>query len=727
MTTSYEQYTTSLESSDPTTEMQKRNESPSESFSDLTAKQRQMIVDWTKKQFESMKTARSMTERTWMMNLAFYFGKQNVVFKQGPYAILGSSGSLYVPPAPYYRARPVINRVRSTVRTDLSRLTSQKPTATIVPASSDDIDLFAAQAGEQIWDTTYRMSKFRAKLRRTMFWTLTCGTGFMKNYWDADAIDPNSNQMGNFVFRPETPFHVFVPDLREEELEEQPYIIHAQFKHADQLAMMFPGHRFNTSGRKTGRGEILDDAWINLFGASSSFDESTILCLEVWVKPGAVRMFPHGAMFTVIGDQLVQGVEGWPYIHRMYPFAKFEYIPSGKFYSDSIIVDLVPLQREYNRTRGQIIEAKNRMAKPRLMAARGSVDPNKITTEPGQVILYTPGYDPPTPLPMDELPNYVIQEQDRILFDWGDIAGQHEVTQGQVPPGVTAATAISFLQEKDESKLSPTFGSLEEGVEKISRMTLSYVSQFWTTERAVRVVGTDNSFAVLAFKGSDLRGNTDIRIESGSALPTSKAAKQAFIMDLMKMGFIDPMDGLEVMEIGGITKIYEKIQVDVRQAQRENLRMAQVNDEMIQFHAQQVMADMDSDPDKYVDPVTRQPKTPVGPDGVPRMPLIVPVNVWDNHRMHVELHNKYRKSQSFEMANDAVRQTFDEHVKMHVEQIMVGQFAQVPPDVLAQMNAEMGTDLSSQEGYKENEENTEQLVEEEEGPQRPASTEGGST
>jgi len=163
-----------------------------------------------------------------------------------------------------------------------------------------------------------------------------------------------------------------------------------------------------------------------------------------------------------------------------------------------------------------------------------------------------------------------------------DISGQHEVSKGQTPPGVSAATAISYLQEQDESMLSVAYDSLEEGIEKVAFETLSLVSQFWDTSRMVKVVGLDGSFEVMAFKGSDLRGNNDIRVEAGSALPTSKAAKQAFIMDLMKMGFIDPSKGLEVMEIGGINKIYDEIQVDVREAQRENIKMSRVTQQQIE-------------------------------------------------------------------------------------------------------------------------------------------------
>lgn len=665
------------------------------------AKLQQAIISWTKERFQEMKVARGNTERQWKLNLAFYFGKQNVIFKQGVNFIPGQSGSLYVPPAPYYRARPTINRIRPIIRSEQSKLTSQKPTASIIPASNEDIDMYAARAGEQIWESIYRRKKINSVIRRWVFWTLTCGSGFLKTWWDDTLTDPDSDQMGDFCYAAETPFHIFVPDMKQPELEEQPYMIHAQLRPRVSTEMRY-GRSFQANSNE----QILENQYLNLIGANSTDDNKSIICYEVWVKPNADPLFPNGAMFTVIGDVLVDGGDGWPYQHQQYPFAKLDHISTGKFYGDSSIVDLIPIQRELNRTRGQIIEAKNRMAKPQLIAPVGSIDPRKITTEPGIVIEYQPGFNPPQPIPLSPLPSYVLQEVDRLLMDMSDISGQHEVSRGQTPPGVTAATAISYLQEQDESMLSATFDSLEEGVEKTAFQTLSLVAQYWTTKRMVKVVGTDGSFEVLAFKGSSLRSNTDIRVEGGSALPTSKAAKQAFIMDLMKMGFIPPDKGLEVMEIGGITKIYDEIQTDVREAQRENLKMANVTEEQLAQFAEASMQLMQANPDQIAQPADG--KAPIS-----EMPLIIPVNNWNNDRIHIEIHNKYRKSQAFDQAPSFVKELVDAHVKAHVDQIVSGQLSQVPPEVMSEVQQQ--GDPFTEKALQESQNNEEQIAPSEEG------------
>lgn len=646
-----------------------------ERFRNGNPKDIEKILSWSKSQFDNIKSARAATERQWYLNLAFYFGKQNVVYRQGPNLIVGSTGNLYVPPAPYWRSRPVINKIRPIIRKEMSKLTAQKPNVTVVPATNDDRDLFAAQAGEQVWDSLYRAKRVAWALRRTVWWTCNTGTGFLKSFWDPNKIDKGAglqgmDAQGDICIDPVTPFHLFAPDFRAEGIEDQPYLIQAQLKSREAVQLMFPG--LNITGGERGQADILDDTWLNLIGASTQTDKKQVLCLEVWVKPGAVQLFPEGAMFTIVGDQVVQGMEGWPYQHGLYPYAKFDHIPSGKFYADSSIVDLIPLQREINRTHGQIIENKNRMAKLQLLAPKGSVDASKITTEPGQVIFYNPGLTPPQSMPVQSIPSYVMQELDRLQVEVDNISGQHEISRGQTPAGVTAGTAIAYLQEQDDSILSHTFDSLEEGIEKVAHMTLGYVQQFWTIPRMLKTVGNDGAFDVLTLKGSDLRSNNDIRVEAGSSLPTSKAAKMAFIMDLMKMNFIPPDKGLQLLEMGGVQKLYENIQRDAKQAQRENTKMAAATEEVVQQFTEGIAMEMQANPEKYFDTLTGQPKGPVGVDGMPLQPLLVPVNKWDNHAVHIEEHNNYRKSAAYEALDDTQKNLFEEHVNQHVEMMVVG-------------------------------------------------------
>lgn len=631
----------------------------------LTPEQALKIASWTKTNYTKLKNNRTQFERQWYLNIAFYFGKQNYIAQN----IQGIGTRLVIPPAPPWRVRQVINRVRPIIRTELSKLTSQKPSASVIPASSEDKDLFAAQAGEQIWESIYAGKDVQKILRRALWWTCITGTGYVKTYWDPNKLDPISGQNGDICFDPETPFHVLVPDLREEELENQPFIIHSSTRTPEWVNMHY---KKTLDGKEVkpntkSNNEILDDAFLNLIGSNND-DPNSVLIHEVFIKPGQVPQFPQGAMFTVSEDMVLQFFDHYPYKHNEFCITKFDSIPTGRFYSDSTIVDLIPIQREYNRTRSQIIEAKNRMAKPQLVAPAGSVDVKKMTTEPGQVIEYKPGFTPPQPLQLQSIPSYVLQEVQQLQQDMDDISGQHEIGRGQVPSGVTAATAISYLQEQDDSKLAITIDSVESGIEKIARHSLSYIGQYWDIPRLVKITGTDGSFDSAMFSGAELNGNTDIRVEAGSALPTSKAARQALIMDFMKLGFIKPEEGMQILEMGGITKLYESVKIDQAQARRENLKMANIDPQIVMQDMQQKTMVAQGAPD----PATGQPAPPnVNPiSGKPLLPdPTIPVNTWDNHAIHIDTHNRFRKSQAFENLDELNKMLFELHVQKHMEAI----------------------------------------------------------
>lgn len=616
-------------------------------YDDLRARLAAYAEAW----FSKCQNDRVGVERQWYLNLAYYYGNQHVQFRR---TSGNSPFDLYTPPAPYYRVRIVINQIRKIIRKEIARLVAQKPNAFVVPSSTEDGDVFAAQAAEQIWESLWRDKNFNKVLRRAVFWKATCGVGFVKSYWDPTKVDKhNPDQAGDICIEPISPFYIFVPELTIEEIEDQPYIIHAQVRNTAWIKANWGVDAADN------RYSSVDDQLLAVQGTNrNASKKETAIVLEVWVKPGYIPELPQGGMFTVAGGQIVQGFDSWPYDHGQYPFAKIDGMPTGKFYPSSVVEDLIPIQKELNRTRAQLIEAKNKTSKPQLVAEEGSVDPKRITTEPGQVVLYKVGFQPPTPLPLQNLPPYVTEEIDRLYTDLQDLSGQHEVSNGSTPPGVTAATAISFLQEQDESLIAPEYQSLEEAIEKIATLSLVYVKMYWDEKRTVKVTGLNGSFDVMTFQSADLHGNTDIRVESGSSLPTSRAAKQAFIMDLMKMGFVEPNKGLELMEVGGLASIYEQIQVDKRQAQRENLKMRVVTPEMQQKHEEAWMLEQQANMDRTKD-------IDAGMNLVP--PLMVPVHTYDNHQVHIEIHNQYRKSQAFETAPPEVQALFEEHVRQHQE------------------------------------------------------------
>jgi hypothetical protein len=596
------------------------------------------LLGWVQQQYSSAKSARTKIERQWMLNLAFYRGKQNVAYISTTAANNGFR--LLVPPAPPWRVRLVINKVRPALRKEMAKLTAQKPSFTVVPATNEDEDYYAAKAAEQVLEACYADYKLEAVVRSMVWWLSTCGTSFIKCYWDENKkaykkgpVDPRlgkpSDIQGDTCVDPIVPLYIFVPDLLEEDIEKQAWVIHAFTKSRDWIREYY-GKDVETKSTTKSTTDLLEDSFFDVFGSDKPRLQEQILCLEMWIKPGGHPWFPNGGMILVVGDQLYNIEDTYPYAHGQYPFIKFTNVPTGQFYAESVITDLIPLQKELNRTRSQIVENKNMMARPKLIYPKGAIDPNKITSEPGQGIPVELGYeDRIRPLEMPQLPSYVENEIVRIQQDMDDISGQHEVSRGQVPTQVTAATAISYLQEQDDTILALTTASIEAGMAKLGGQILSFAENYWDEERLIKVAGKDESFNIQFLKGSALRGNTDVRVQAGSALPTSKAARQALLLDLFKMGAFgpDPSEFLRIMDLPGVEKVIEGYKVDISQAQRENMKMAL---------------------------------------GQPQQ-----VHDFDNNEIHLEYHDRYSKTQEYEMLPPEIQQIFIQHRMSHQQALQV--------------------------------------------------------
>jgi hypothetical protein len=297
---------------------------------------------------------------------------------------------------------------------------------------------------------------------------------------------------------------------------------------------------------------------------------------------------------------------------------------------------------------------------------------------------------PPQPLPLSPLPQYYLDQQDRVLNDWIDISGEREVSRGSTPPGVTSGTAISYLQEASNQYLTPQYQSIESGIEKIAVQTIELFVQYVDIPRKIRTIGADGAFDTMLLKGADIASGTDIRVESGSSFAKSKAAQEARVMDMFAVGIIDQPAAARMLELGGVQKIMDTLNVAERKAQRENIKMKMLTDDDVEMARQEAMQQIMTQlpPEAMENPEIMQEI-----ENMPA-PAIISVDDFDMHEVHVETHNKFRMSQEYEILSDAVKAQFAEHVGQHEAAIQQKMMAQM----MMGMPQPMGEEGGSQQG-----------------------------
>jgi hypothetical protein len=296
-------------------------------------------------------------------------------------------------------------------------------------------------------------------------------------------------------------------------------------------------------------------------------------------------------------------------------------------------------------------------------------------------------------MPMPVLPDWYVRQSEAILMDFEDISGQHAVSRGDAPPGVTAGTAISFLQEKDDQFLTPQYQGVEDAFERIAVQTLALFQEFVDVPRQIKTIGLDSAYDLEMLSGADIAGGTDIRVEPGSAIGQSMAAKRATVMEMFSVGMLpDPSMALHMMEVGGAQKILDVMSAAEKKAQRENIKMKRLQPQDILANADeyvgkiltQMIPQTGGPPYDPADPMMPKPtdvlmaigeQDPEMAAQVQQMvPPVVQVDDFDIHAMHIDTHNRFRMTPEYEILSDEVKKQFEMHVQIHTE--MAGQQAQ---------------------------------------------------
>jgi hypothetical protein len=254
-----------------------------------------------------------------------------------------------------------------------------------------------------------------------------------------------------------------------------------------------------------------------------------------------------------------------------------------------------------------------------------------------------------------QVENLLVNLRNQIL----DISGQSEVARGRVPTGVRSGVAVAYMQEEDDSKIAPTVENMEDAVALMGSLTLSRFGQFYHVNRILRFYRRDGVFDTLKFKGADLKNNTDVVCQSGSAMPKSKAARQQYTLQLVEMGILkDPHKIEQMLELGqGEPDDTDKA---IAQANRENNMM---------LHGQPKGTIMSPDQHEADDPEAMEP-----------LPTAIPVYAWHNHTVHIQRHTSLMMDEEFDrltISHPEIVRLFNEHISMHQAELQKQQQQQM--------------------------------------------------
>ena len=370
---------------------------------------------------------------------------------------------------------------------------------------------------------------------------------------------------------------------------------------------------------------------------------------------------PKGRIVTFIEDPdeiLEDGA--WTLPCQMLPVVQFKGIsvPGGTD-QEAIVTHARPLQKQFNRLLSQITMYTNLTLQPRVWAPMNSLK-QRLTTEAGAVMEYTPmGNFKPEVEQLPSLPPYVFEFLRELGARLRDIFGLTEVTEGQLPPNLEAADAIDMLQDMAIDRFAPTIQENETALARAGQFLLEVAQKKYIEPRMLQIPGFGGAMKVREFTQADFGGSITVRVEAGSSIPRSRAARRQQIEKWIEQGIIDPRRAWKHYDIADVKDIAAKWALDEEHALREHdkiIRGIPLNPEAMQNAMMAV--------NQGINPETGQPLQ----DPNEAIPILekaaMTPGIADNDMVHDEIHSDYVKSQEFEMHSPDVRRRFLMHLQL---------------------------------------------------------------
>lgn len=527
--------------------------------------------------YEYFKRSRVFQERKWYLFYQFFRGNQWVDINR-------VTGELFVPPAPSWRVRLVINKTWVVIRNIASQITDKRPTWDVLPASDDPDDIENSKLIAYAIEYLYDRLGVQDKIEELVFYMLIFGVAYMKTYWTGeevavDVLDPFSVFFDPFSKDPET----------------SPGVIHATWRTIEYIKDTYgvdvPAETIRSTSAIQQRiaNEVIGmasfasptfSAGSGEKGKKEEYQEQGAIVKEGYFRK---RGGKEWEIITWANGKLLKRRD-FPYKHGKNPITKFvaNRVP-GEWVGISEVENLLPLQKELNKGRSQVIEHKNLMSRGKwLVPKNAGVSKNAFTSEPGEVIEYNPGAKPEQ-ADLKPLPEYVFELLQWVERSMEDIAGIHDVSMGRVPTGAKSGRAIEALRESDETGIRPKERNLENGLERVGYQLVGLMQQYYTSEKLMRTTGKYPRF--FRFSNQHIKEGVDVRVNLGTAFAYTRLGKREELKELYELGAIDRQTLLEHYEFGNVDEILERAaepNVSKRlKAEREELAAQEDINEML--------------------------------------------------------------------------------------------------------------------------------------------------
>ena len=568
--------------------------------------------------FTKAKTHKMKYDTKWLEYYKFFRGKQ------------------WKEQRPSYRHSEVINMIFQSIQSTAPIQTDSRPKFTFIPRSPHDLEF--SEILNKVCDSDWERKNWLFKLTETIYEANFYGAGF-----GSMEFDPTTPEGPQREFYSKDPFYVY-PDPSAYDCNEKcKYFIYAEPVDIEVIKKDYPQYaKFIkpdvvdlTSGDKTNvdkvrfKSPVDNRTFVDSNTGYDITDRNQVLKITCYISPEnyeqedkdtgtdpvdnlplsqpgdpslspEVRQEPdnrppkyaNGRKIVMASGVLLYNGEN-PYEDKKFPFAKLiNYILPREFWGISEIEQLMGPNKIFNKIISFTLDVLTLMGNPIwVVDSTSGIDADNLFNRPGLVVEKEPGSEVRREAGV-ELQPYILPLLDRIRTYFDSISGVNDMTRGAEPKDITAASAITALQEAAQTRLRLKARHLDAFLQNIGQMWISRVMQFGTVPEMVRITADENASKYFKFHidtqldqdgnpmtdemGNPIRvakvrdyvqdpntgkisespelqeypihGQFEVKVSTGSSLPFAKSEKADKALKLYQLGVIDAEEVLKAMD-----------------------------------------------------------------------------------------------------------------------------------------------------------------------------------
>ena len=277
-------------------------------------------------------------------------------------------------------------------------------------------------------------------------------------------------------------------------------------------------------------------------------------------------------MVVSVGDNLLYT--------RILPTEDYPIIPVMNMhhrnpYPESDVRIFRPLQEYINKIRSLIIAHASTSTNVKLLIPRGSADIRMIEEEWGRagtsVIEFDAELGAPIVAGPVPLPNELYKNESDAKYDLEYGFGIFELMQGSSASAPSTYRGTMVVDEFGQRRIKSRRDDVENFLNQVAKVCVPLMQQLYTEEKVIRLVqpnGTEKEERFNFFKemeNGDVKkfhdvgvGKYDIKIVSGSTLPTNRMALLQTYQELYQAGLIDQVEVLKKSELVDVEGVLER-------------------------------------------------------------------------------------------------------------------------------------------------------------------------